>query len=135
MSPVPSQSNGKAESVVKIAKSLLKKVTKDNKDVNLAILSWRNTSTERGQYSPVQKLHSRRTRTQLPTSNKLLKPKVARGVVDEINRRRQRAKHHYDKTAKELSTLADGQTVHIQPVKQVSAQSYLVKMANGRIYR
>jgi len=95
-------------------------------------LSWRNTSTEGGQYSPVQKLHSRRTRTQLPTSNKLLKP---RGVVDEINRRRQRAKHHYDKTAKELSTLADGQTVHIQPVKQVSAQSYLVKMANGRIYR
>ena len=116
-SPYHSQSNGKAESAVNIAKSLLKKVTKDNKDVNLAILSWRNTPTEGGQYSPVQKLHSRRTRTQLPTSNKLLKPKVARGVVDEINRRRQRAKHHYDKTAKEMSTLADGQMVRIQPAK------------------
>ena len=82
-SPYHSQSNGKVESAVKIAKGMLKKVTKDNKDVNLAILSWRNTPTEGGQYSPVQKLHSRRTRTQLPTSNKLLKLKVARG---EINR-------------------------------------------------
>jgi len=49
--------------------------------------------------------------------DKLLKPKVAREVVDEINHRKQRTKQHYDKTTKELSTLADGQTVQIQPVK------------------
>jgi len=146
-SPYHSQSNGKAESAVKIAKSMLKKVTKDNMDINLAILSWRNTPTQGGQYSPVQKLHSRRTRTQLPTSNKLLQPKVVRGVEDEIIQRRQRAKQQYDKTAKELPTLTDGQTVRIQPVKhhgqwekatvikKVDARSYLVKVANGRVYR
>ena len=59
-SPYHSQSNGTAESAVKIAKSMLEKVTKDSMDVNLAnisILSWRNTPTEGRQYSPVQKLH------------------------------------------------------------------------------
>ena len=65
---------------------MLKKVTQNETDINLAILSWRNTPTEGGQYSPVQKLHSRRTRTQLPTLSKLLKPKVASGVMDEITR-------------------------------------------------
>ena len=35
-SPYHSQSNGKAESAVKIAKAMLKKVTQDNMDVNLA---------------------------------------------------------------------------------------------------
>ena len=91
---------------------------KDSIDINLAMLYWRNTPTEGGQYSPVQKLHSRRTCTQLPTSSKLLKPKVAKRVVEEINRRRQRTKQQYDQTAKELPALADGQIVHIQPVKQ-----------------
>jgi len=146
-SPYHSQSNGKAESAVKIAKSMLKKVTKDRMDVNLAILSWRNTPTEGGQYSPVQKLHSRRTRTQLPTSSKLLKPKVASGVVDEITHRKHKTKQQYDRTAKELPPLVDGQTVRIQPVKhkgqwekatvikKVSARSYIVKVDNGKTFR
>lgn len=146
-SPYHSQSNGKAESAVKIAKSMLKKVTQGRMDINLAILSWRNTPTEGGQYSPVQKLHSRRTRTQLPTSSKLLKPTIAKGVVDEITRRKQRIKQYYDRTAKELPPLLDGQTVRIQPVKhkgqwekatvvkKISARSYIVKVANGRTFR
>jgi len=71
---------------------MLKKVTKDRMDINLTILSWRNTPTEGRQYSPVKKLHSRRTRTQLPTSSKLLKSKVANGVVDEITHRKQKTK-------------------------------------------
>jgi len=66
-------------------------------------------------YSPVQKLHSKRTWTQLPTSSKLLKPKS--GVVDEITRRKQKTKQQYDRTAKELLLVVDGQTVHIQPVQ------------------
>jgi len=70
---------------------MLKEVTKDRMDINLAILSWRNTPTEGGQYRPVQKLHSR-TRTQLPTSNKLLKPKVVNGVVDKIICQKQKTK-------------------------------------------
>ena len=76
-------------------------------DTKLAILSRLNTSTEGGEYSPVQKLHSKKIRTQLPTSNKLLKPEVASGVVDEITcRKQQRIKQQYDRTAKELPALA-----------------------------
>jgi len=134
-SPYHSQSNGKAESAVKITKGMLKK---DNKDINLAMLSWRNTPTAGGHHSPVQKFHSWRTRTQLPTSSKLLKPSVASRVVDAIQHQRQQAKIQYDRTAKELANLLAGQTVCMQPVKQrdqwkkatviekVSARSYIV---------
>jgi len=57
------------------------------------------------------------------------------------------AKQQYDRTAKRLPALAVGQTVRIQPVKhqekwkkativkKVSDRSYLVKTANGKIYR
>jgi len=55
---------------------MLKKATKDNRGINLAIPSWCNTPTAGGHYRPVQKLHSRRTRTQLPTASKLLKPRI-----------------------------------------------------------
>ena len=74
-SPCHSQSNSKAESVVKITKGMLKNVTQDRTDINLAIFPWRNTPTKGGKYSSVQKIHSRRTHTQLPISSKLLEPK------------------------------------------------------------
>jgi len=50
-----SQSNGKAESAVKIAKKLLQKSKKDHRDVQLqvAILDWCNTPTESSDASPV----------------------------------------------------------------------------------
>ena len=57
-SPYHSQSNGKAEAAVKRTKRMLKKVSKDHTDIHLADLAWRNTSTEGGPHSPVQKLHS-----------------------------------------------------------------------------
>ena len=53
-SPYHSRSNGKAEAAVKIAKSLLHK---DDSDLFLAILNWRNTPTESSEYSPSQKLY------------------------------------------------------------------------------
>ena len=60
-SPYRSQSNGKAESAVKIAKKLIAKATTDKQDLQLTILDWRNTPTVRLQTSPAQKLYSRRT--------------------------------------------------------------------------
>ena len=146
-SPYHSQGNGKAEATVKIAKNMLKKVNQDNQDMNLAILAWQNTPTEEGHYSPVQKLQSRRTRTQLPTISELLKPELPQGIEGEIQRRRLKAKQQYDRAAKELPVLKEGQVVRIQPVKhqerwrkgtvlkKVNNRSYLVKTANGYIYR
>ena len=60
-SPYHSQRNGKAESAVKIAKNIIKKVTKAKEDLHLTILDWRNTPDSSGS-SPVQKLMSKRAK-------------------------------------------------------------------------
>ena len=117
-SPYHSQGNGKAEATVEIAKGMLKKVNQDNLDMSLAILAWRNTPTEGAYYSPAQKLQSRRTCTQLPTASELLKPELPQGIKEEIKCRRQKAKQQYDRSAKELPALEEGQVVRIQPVKR-----------------
>ena len=57
-SPLHSQSNGKSESAVKIAKNLVKKAKRENKDLQMSLLEWRNTPDSNG-LSPVQKLMSR----------------------------------------------------------------------------
>ncbi|XP_062568920.1 uncharacterized protein K02A2.6-like [Saccostrea cucullata] len=67
-SPYHSQSNGKAESAVKIAKRLVKKCICSKTDIWKALLDWRNTPTKDMDCSPVQRLMSRRTRHSLPTA-------------------------------------------------------------------
>ena len=56
---ITAKSNDKAKATVKSTKNILKKVTQDNLDMNLAILAWNNTPSGSGHYSPVQKLQSR----------------------------------------------------------------------------
>ena len=48
-------------------------------------------------------LMSRRTKTAIPTSEKLLFPEMVRDVVENITRKRQLAEQQYDKSAKDLS--------------------------------
>ena len=146
-SPYHSQSNGKVEAAVKIAKRLIKKAKKDKKDIQLAILNWQNTPTEGSHSSPIQKLQSRRTRTLLPTPEILLQPEVVTNVTEDIKLKRQKAKLQYDKTAKEFPELAIGQTVRMQPtvrgaswrkatnLKKIGEQSYLVQTEEGDVYR
>ena len=69
-SPYHSQSNGKSEAAVKIAKGLLRKP----KDPMKALLEWRNTPTTGLTTSPVQRLMQRRTRATVPQAERLLKP-------------------------------------------------------------
>ena len=61
-SPEYPQSNGQAESAVKIAKSLLRKATAGHEDPWLAILGCRNTPTQNSSTAPVQRFLGRRTR-------------------------------------------------------------------------
>ncbi|KAL9970142.1 hypothetical protein ACROYT_G022469 [Oculina patagonica] len=147
-SPYHSQSNGKVESAVKIAKKIMKKAKRSGQDVWKAILDWRNTPTENMGSSPAQRLMSRRTRTLLPTANQLLRPQVVEGVAEKIKVRRQKAKHYFDRGSKELPELKIGQPVRVKPspsqrenkwrlgtcVQQVAPRSYIVDVS-GREYR
>ena len=87
---------------------------KDNQDIHLALLNWRNTPSV-GKLSPVQKLHSHRTRTLLPTASTLLQPEVPTKVTEEIELRRQRAKTYFDKGTRRLPLSEIGETVRLQP--------------------
>ena len=62
-SPGDSKANGKAESAVKTAKSLLRKALDSGKDPYMAILDYRNTPTQGMDSSPVQRLMNRHTNT------------------------------------------------------------------------
>ena len=64
-----------AESAVKMAKRLVREAVESNKDPYLAILDYRNTPTQGTDFSPAQCSSDRHTRTLLPTSSNLLKPK------------------------------------------------------------
>nr|XP_006821271.1 PREDICTED: uncharacterized protein K02A2.6-like [Saccoglossus kowalevskii] len=147
-SPYHSQSNGKIEAAVKIAKRIIKKSQRNNEDPWKAILDWRNTPTEGTHRSPVQRLMSRRTRTLLPTANRLLHPKVVDGVADDIKQRRRKSKFYYDQHAETLPELQIGQPIRMKALptdregkwhhrtvtRQVAPRSYNIDI-NGNTYR
>ena len=57
------QSNGRAEQAVKVCKRLMQKAVEDRSDPFLALLAWRNTSSELLGQSPSQIMFYPRTRT------------------------------------------------------------------------
>ena len=68
----------------------------------------------------VQRMISRRTKTKLPTTEKLLVPNVSRHVSELITGKRQSAKYYHDKNSKNLPALEQGQPVYVrhQPVEK-----------------
>ena len=98
-SPYHSQGNGKAESAVKIAKNILKKSR--NEDPHLALLAYRNTRQQGYNYSPAERLMSRKLQDIIPTATSQLVLKLAcpRVVQENIAERRNRLKVQYDKKA------------------------------------
>jgi hypothetical protein len=117
-SPFYPKSNGLAENAVKQAKQLLEKSMKDGSDVMLGLLNLRNTPRE-NMGSPAQRLLSRRTRTTLPTSTKLLQPKSLNTakVRVQLKAARQRKKRYHDKTTRKQRPLEPNQVVRMQTDK------------------
>lgn len=116
-SPGNSRANGKAESAVKTAKRILTKSKDAHSDPYIAFLDHRNTPSQGLATSPAQRLMSRRTRTLLPTTSSLLEP----SVVNERQRMKERVlkqAENYNKSAKDLAPLKDGDTVRMQPLVQ-----------------
>lgn len=145
-SPAYPQSNGMAESAVKSAKRLLKKAKADGKDPYLAMLDQRNTPSQWIKASPAQRLFSRRTRTLMPMHDNLLQPKVIHSRQEQIENRNRQAVY-YNRHAKDLDPLKEGDRVHVQPgepnktwrkatvVKPVDYRSYDVQLDSGTILR
>ena len=147
-SPHYPQANGKVENAVKTAKKILKKAQEDKRDPHLALLAWRNTPPEGLDSSPVQRLMGRRTRTLLPTSASLLKPKVPVMVKKQLTNKRRKQASLFNRGSKSLSELKPGDTVRMRPEpdttnktwrkgvckKKVAPQSYEV-VSEGKLYR
>eukprot|EP00795_Rhopilema_esculentum_P000679 gene679-biopygen7198 len=94
-SPEYAQSNGKAENAVKTAKMLMKKATESGNDFYLVLLEWRNMPSEGMESSPSWRIFSRRAKTLLPMSKKLLKPKVVTGVQEQLRKRKEIQSKYY----------------------------------------
>ena len=117
-SPYYAQSNGLAKNAVKQAKQLLEKCRKDGSDVQLGLPNLRDTPRD-GMGSPAQRLLSRRTRTTLPTSTKLLKPKPlsTSRVSTRLKKVRQQQKQYHDKSARHQRPLKPIEVVCMQTDK------------------
>ena len=115
-SPRYSQSMGFIEKYVQICKNILKKAKKSNSDPYLAILEYRNTPIEGINLSPSQLLMGRRTRTQLPVNDSLLKPQYHDGanLQNALNERQHIQKYYYDRGAKSLPQLNPGDQIRVR---------------------
>ena len=150
-SPRYPQSNGRVENAVKTASTLIKKAKESGTEFYLSLLSWRNTPTEGMNSSPAQRIFGRRTRTQLPTAEVLLKPQSTdtEATRDQILKRKEKQTHHYNQHAKELPGLLKGETVRLAPQPgnrsqkwfkavvqdQTDVRSYNVRTEDGRMFR
>ena len=140
-SPEYAQSNGLSEMAVKIMKRILKKCS----DPDIGLLEYLNSPLTGIEYSPSQLLMNRRTRTQLPINEDLLKPVVPVGAYEQMKTNKQRQKFYYDRTAKTLPPLQPNEVARMHKnniwqkvqVKNETAapRSYIVQGENGRLYR
>ena len=122
----------------------LKKAAADNKDPFEGLLKYRNTPFEDISVSPVQLLMSRRTRTMIPTHQRLLllQPVDPDRVVKALKLRQDVSKKNYDKQSRDLPPLEPGDKVRIHPNRdrvwrkaEVFPRSYLLQDEQGRVYR
>ena len=88
------------------------KAKEDKKDPLLAILDWRNTPSEGFSTSPAQRLMGRRTRTLLPTAEKLLQPNsdLTTTASNLAARKRLQCKQ-YNRGTKNLAPLKAGDSI------------------------
>ena len=115
-SPRYPQSNGKAENSVKTAKNILKKAADASHDPHLSLLDFRNTASEGMDSTPAQRLFSRRALTSLPMAGHLLQPKFIPNVYQNLQQRQNKQALSFNKGAKELQLLKDGDVVRVRPL-------------------
>lgn len=144
-SPYYPRSNGLAEKTIQTLKKILTKAKRDGCDPYLSVLDYRNTPVV-GDASPAQLLFGRRTKTTLPTLSSLLVPHV-QDPVDikaKLKEKQETQKYYYDKVARPLSELEEGNVVRMRDDSKkgewkkavvVAPRSYIVQDTNGKMYR
>ena len=145
-SPMYPQSNGLAERTVQTVKNLLKKAKSSHEDPYLGLLSYRNAPGQQVG-SPAQLLMNRRLRTDLPTSQKQLLPKLNDhySTIKALEKRKLKQKQYYDRTAKTLPSLHPNDPVRVlqngrwEPGvivdEEDTPRSYKVRTPDGGTYR
>lgn len=133
-SPTYSQSNGKSESVVKMAKSVLRKALEDpNMDAELAFLRYRNTPVSGMRVSPAEILFGRRLRDELPCSKAYLQPRIVNPMPD-IESMQRRQKKYYDRTATAKPEFQPGDPVYVQKGRIWERATIAAKRSEPRSY-
>lgn len=122
-SPTYPQSNGKVEAAVNSAKTIMKKARKAKTDRYLALLEYRNTPSQRMDSSPVVRIMSRRTRTQVPTLPRLLRLVVDVNVHGKLLTNKERQASNYNKGVKDLAELKSGDTVRLIPLRSLTNEA------------
>ncbi|XP_062603216.1 uncharacterized protein K02A2.6-like [Saccostrea cucullata] len=111
-SPMHQQANGKAESAVKIIKTLMIKAQEDETDPYEALLEQRCTPRQDTGLSPAQMMFNREIHATLPMRSQVNNDF---GIVKSKHRSRQIAvKKSYDKKARNLPEVDIGQSVYFQ---------------------
>lgn len=145
-SPHYARSNGKIENAVKTAKRLMEKAVEDREDPFLALLAWRNTSSEQLGPSPAQIMFGRRTRTHLPSTVALMASAYDTKAHDALVAAKVRQAVYHDRGARERRPLSVGDTVRTRwndgdewrkaKLKEVLPyRSYNVQFEDGTIRR
>ena len=141
--PTYSQSNGLAEKAVHIVKNMLGK----GGNLNDGLMEYCNTPISNFPYSPNQMLFSRQVRTQVPVHPIMLVPQVCKDVHLLLERRQAKYKEFYDRGAKQLPPLKEGDSVkfrkqgdkHLAPTvvkgEHEAPRSYVITDETGKEYR
>ena len=129
-SPHHHQSNGQAESGVKIAKNILKKC----EDRHIGLLAYNTTPVHCG-YSPSQLLMGRMLRTTLPVNSKLLNPILPNHnefkKVHAKEKERQKTQYDQRHRVKQVQDLSPAQKVYIADRKE---KGMITKIKDYRKY-
>ena len=147
ISPRYPQSGGMHERAVQTVKDILYKCEETGDDPYIALLQYRNTPIDG--ISPAQALMSRTLRSNLPVSEKNLKPTLVDPKIfkrDRVKSQNNQRKYH-DRSAKPLPELHEGDNVHFKldpqkawkpavvTTKHDTPRSYMVKTDDGSEYR
>jgi len=138
-----------AEKVLQTVKRLKKKARQDGNDPYLALLEYHNTPQSDTLGSPAQRLMGRQTKTLLPVSSTLLKPKTInpKRVQEELEKQRSKQKLYFDRNVKPLKILGKGDTVmmttkdgkwkpaRVNSINQSGPRSYNIVTPQEQQYR